>query len=211
MRWTPLLVACLAASCARAAHSPFEPHSNKPIDPHLIELSSDTSTGLVPAGSPSELAIRIRVSAARVPSDHRPPLDLVLLLDTSGSMEGASISALRNAAHDLVERMGPRDHLAIVTFDSSADVLVPSHELDGDTRAGALDKIDHLQARGTTDMADGLALALQQIATGRTAGSIDRIVLLGDGVPNDPAPLPGLVAQARDARVSPLARSPSIA
>src|SRR5262245_22159992 len=98
--------------------------------------------------------------------------------------------------------MSPRDHLAVVTFDSTAQVVIPSTELTPAARAGALDKIDALRARGTTDMADGLALALQQVAQGRVANSIDRIVLLGDGVPNDPAPLPALVEQARGARVS---------
>src|SRR5262249_24588100 len=115
---------------------------------------------------------------------------------------GAAIEALRHAAHTMVDRMSPRDHLAVVTFDSTAQVVVPSTVLSASARADALDKIDGLRARGTTDMADGLALALQQAAQGRAAGSIDRIVLLGDGVANDPAPLPSLVEQARAARIS---------
>jgi Ca-activated chloride channel family protein len=205
MRSTPLLASFLAlAACGRTPTSPFAP---KPApaaatDPHLIEMTSDTTTDLVPAGSPTELAIRIRVSASRPPSTNRPPLDLVLLLDTSGSMEGDSIEALRKAAHDLVDKMAPHDHLAVITFDSTAQVVIPSTELTPDARVAALDKIDSLKARGTTDMSDGLALALQQAAAGRVANSIDRIVLLGDGVPNDPAPLPTLIDQARAARIS---------
>ncbi len=123
MRSTPLVASFLAfAACGRTPTSPFAP---KPApaaaaDPHLIEMTSDTTTDLVPAGTPAELAIRIRVSASRLPSTNRPPLDLVLLLDTSGSMEGSSIEALRKAAHDLVDKMAPRDHLAVITFDSSA-------------------------------------------------------------------------------------------
>jgi Ca-activated chloride channel homolog len=196
--------ACLAAACGRTPTSPFDPHRPPagPADPHLVEMSADTTTDLVPAGSPAELAIRIRVSASRVSSGQRPALDLVLLLDTSGSMEGPAIEALRRAAHTMVERMSPRDHLAVVTFDSSARVVIPSTELTASARAAALDKIDGLRARGTTAMADGLALALQQVAQGRAAGTIDRIVLLGDGVANDPAPLPSLVEQARAARIS---------
>src|SRR5690349_9383980 len=115
MRSTPLLFVGLAlisaAACGRPAQSPFggPQQPAAAADPHLIEMSSDTTTDLVPAGTPAELAIRIRVSAARLPSTNRPPLDLVLLLDTSGSMEGPSIEALRKAAHDLVDKMAPRD------------------------------------------------------------------------------------------------------
>jgi Ca-activated chloride channel family protein len=192
-----------AAACGKPK-SPFTAPQAPPVvaDPHLIEMSSETTTDLVPAGEPAELAIRIRVSAGHVPSANRPPLDLVLLLDTSGSMEGKSIEALRAAAHDLVSRMSPRDHLAVVTFDSQARVVIPSAELTADARIAALEKIDHLEARGTTDMSDGMALALQQVSAGRAAGSIDRIVMLGDGVPNDPAPMPSLIDQARAARIS---------
>ncbi len=202
MRTTPLAFASLVVFGCSHPHAAAPKTPAAAGDPHLIEMSSETTTSLVPAGSPSELAIRIRVSAARMPSASRPPLDLVLLLDTSGSMEGASIEGLRHAAHDLIERMSPRDRLAVVTFDSQAQVLVASTELTGQARVTALDVVDHLRARGTTDLGDGLALALQQVAAGRVASSIDRIVLVGDGVPNDPTPIPGLVDQARSARVS---------
>jgi len=202
----PALIAALAAlptaaACGkpRAAGPPPPPVA---ADPHLIEMAAETTTDLVPAESPAELAIRIRVSAARPPSASRPPLDLVLALDTSGSMEGPAIEALRGSAHDLIERMSPRDHLAVVTFASTAQVLVPSTELTAEARDKALEAVAHIEARGTTDMASGLDLALGQIAAGKVNGSVDRVVLLGDGVPNDPSPLPSLVDRARAGRIS---------
>ena len=201
----PALLAVLASIPAAAACGKPRPATPGPAvaaDPHLVEMAAETTTDLVPADSPAELAIRIRVSAARMPSAKRPPLDLVLALDTSGSMEGPAIDALRGAAHDLIERMSPRDHLAVVTFASTAEVLVPSTVLTAEAREKALDAVAHIKARGTTNMAGGLGLALGQVAAGRVSGSVDRIVLLGDGVPNDPAPLPQLIAQARADRIS---------
>jgi Ca-activated chloride channel family protein len=190
-----LLAASTVFACACGATAP-------PGDPNLIEMSADATTTLVTAGAPGELAVRIRVSAGRVADAVRPPLDLVLLLDTSGSMEGAPIAAVRTAARALVERMSPDDHLAIVTFDSTARALVPSVAIDDDRRAAALAAIGRVEARGTTALADGLAVALEQVGRGHQPGSIDRIVLLGDGVPNDPAPIANLVARARGAGVS---------
>ncbi len=192
-----LALSLVAAVCLAACGAP-EP----PGDPNVIEMSAEATTTLVAAGAPGELAVRIRVSAGRVATDVRPPLDLVLVLDSSGSMEGAPIAAVRTAARALVERLNPGDHLAIVTFDSTARALAPTAAIDDDTRAAALTAIDRLEARGTTALADGLALALAQVKAGRTAGSIDRIVLLGDGVPNDPSPIANLVAQARADGVS---------
>ncbi|MCE9571835.1 MAG: VWA domain-containing protein [Deltaproteobacteria bacterium] len=186
--WLLSLVTMLISACGAAP---------PPGDPNLVEMSAEASTVLVTAGAPSEVAVRIRVSAGKVASDVRPPLDLVLLLDTSGSMEGAPIAAVRASARALVERLNDGDRLAIVTFDSTARALVPSAPIDDDARAAALTAIDRIEARGTTALADGLAVALAQVRAGRVAGSIDRIVLLGDGVPNDPAPIANLVTQAR--------------
>jgi Ca-activated chloride channel family protein len=165
-------------------------------DPRLVELAVEPTADKVLAKEVGELAVRIRVSAAKLPPGERPPLNLALVLDTSGSMEGAAIEAEKQAARDLVARLTPRDRVSLVIFHSAAEVLVTTTPVTDKARKDIAVAIDGIQARGTTDMASGLALGLQQAATGRVQSSIDRVVLLGDGVPNDPAPIPGLVAQA---------------
>lgn len=165
-------------------------------DPHLIELSIDPTADKVLSEQVGELAVRIRVSAARMPPGNRPPLNLTLVLDTSGSMEGEAIEAEKRAARALVERLTPNDRVSLVVFHSSAEVLVPSTPVNPDARKKLAKAIDGIVARGTTDLALGLGLGLQQAQGGRMNGSIDRLVLLGDGVANDPAPVPALVAQA---------------
>ena len=85
---------------------------------------------------------------------------------------------------------------------SGAEVVVPSVPGDPVARAWADYRLGRLEARGTTDLAGGLALGLQQVALGRQPGSIDRLVLVGDGVPNDATALPSLVEQARSSRVA---------
>ncbi len=165
-------------------------------DPHLVELAVEPTADRVLAEQVGELAVRIRVSAAKLPPGERPPLDLALVLDTSGSMEGEAIEAEKQAARDLVARLTPRDRVSLVIFHSTAEVLVPATPVTDAARQQLAKAIDGITARGTTDLASGLALGIQQAQAGRVQGSIDRIVLLGDGVPNDPAPIPGLVAQA---------------
>lgn len=165
-------------------------------DPHLVELAVDPTADKVLAKEVGELAVRIRVSAAKLPPGERPPLNLALVLDTSGSMEGEAIEAEKQAARDLVARLTPRDRVSLVVFHSTAEVLMPATPMTDKARKELATAIDGITARGTTDMASGLALGLQQAANGRVPQSIDRVVLLGDGVPNDPAPIPGLVAQA---------------
>ncbi|MBZ0237668.1 MAG: VWA domain-containing protein, partial [Deltaproteobacteria bacterium] len=198
--FTFIVAAALLAACSG------QKPSGAPLavsgDPRLVELAVEPTAGKVLAKEVGELAVRIRVSAARLPPGERPPLNLALVLDTSGSMEGAAIEEEKRAARELVERLTPRDRVSLVVFHSTAEVLVPATPVTDKARKQLAAAIDGITARGTTDMASGLTLGLQQAQAGRAPRSIDRVVLLGDGVPNDPAPIPGLVAQAVQQRLS---------
>jgi len=196
------LIACTHAKHPTSLTSTVGTPIAAAVDPKLVEMTADPTATLVLANAVSDLGIRVRITAHDLPSAKRPPLDLALVLDTSGSMEGKAIDALRASARELAGKLRDGDHLSVVVFHSKAEILVPSVIVTATNRADIDHAIANIHATGTTDMADGLTLGLSQLTAGITANSINRIVLLSDGVPNSSVALPQIVASIRQAGVS---------
>ncbi|HSM56715.1 MAG TPA: VIT domain-containing protein [Candidatus Sulfomarinibacteraceae bacterium] len=87
--------------------------------------------------------------------------DVIIVLDTSGSMEGQKLAQAKNAAHYVVEHLNPEDRFNIISFStgvrSYAPQLVPASEA-GDVASF----IDNLQALGGTNISLALLDAMQQ-------------------------------------------------
>jgi Ca-activated chloride channel homolog len=158
----------------------------------LVTMTAMPTSDLLRADADGELAVRIRIEAPPLADRDRPVLNLALVVDTSASMEGESIDQVKAAARAVVEQMSARDRLSIVTFSSTASVALASTLLDDDGREAATAAIDAIRATGTTDLAAGLTLGFQEVWGHRTGG-IDRMVLIADGFPNDPDPIPVIV------------------
>lgn len=190
--WAAAL-AVVAAVCFACARTQTQAPKS---DPSPIAVTGALGSAFVKSNASQEMVARIAVTASPRTTSARPPVNLVLLVDTSGSMEGRAIADARAASLALLDTLSPRDRLAVVTFDSKAEVLLPSTKLeDADTKELRA-KIGAMKARGTTDMASGLRLALNEVEKSLEKDGVNRIVLLGDGVPNDDAQIASLVAEA---------------
>jgi len=203
LAWLPLLVtACTHAKPPTTIATNTRPPLVAAIDPHLVEMTADPTTSLVLASATSDLGIRVRITAKDLPAAQRPPLDLALVLDTSGSMEGDAIEALRTSARALAKELRDGDRLSVVVFNSKAQVLVPNAVVGPRNRASIDHAIAEIKATGTTDLTAGLSLGLAELRAGLMPAGINRIVLLSDGIPNTSAQLPQIVAGIRQAGVS---------
>jgi Ca-activated chloride channel family protein len=112
----------------------------------------------------------------------RPDLNLSLVLDRSGSMEGEKMVRAREAAMFCVDQMLATDRLSVVTFDEHIDVLFPSEPVRN--KQSMKDLISRVGARGSTALHEawvrgGLTVSEQMLDTG-----INRVVLITDGLAN---------------------------
>lgn len=151
----------------------------------VVSFEGATTNKLVRAGAPGDLVARLRIATRAPERAGRVRANVALLVDASGSMEGKPIADAIAASLAMVESLADGDRLTVVAFGSTTETLLPSAELDADSRAEARERIAALQARGTTDLAGGLERAVSEVARHLDPEGINRVVLLGDGVPND--------------------------
>jgi Ca-activated chloride channel family protein len=111
----------------------------------------------------------------------RPPLDLAIAVDVSGSMSGQPISFVRDGLHNMLEVLEEGDRITLIAYSDNAQVR--ASQLDPIADEDALrEAIDGLRATGSTNIYDGLFSALTEIDAGRSADRQARVVLLSDGV-----------------------------
>ncbi|MBX3227256.1 MAG: VWA domain-containing protein [Labilithrix sp.] len=114
----------------------------------------------------------------------RPPMDIALVVDTSGSMAGAKIENARNAAATLVKNLKDGDIVALDSFSDTARKLVAPTKLDASSRATILNAIAQLRPSGSTNMFDGLMMGESQVARAPATHSVRRVVIISDGIAN---------------------------
>jgi Ca-activated chloride channel homolog len=167
-----------------------------------VSLEASLDNRFVKSGAPQAVVARVALAAQKRAESSRPPVNLALLVDTSGSMEGRAIADARAASLALLDSLTEDDRLAVVSFDSQARVLLPSTRLADADAKELRAQIGAMKAVGTTDMAAGLRLALGEVEKGLSPDGVNRVVLVGDGVPNDDRDILPLVAQAAAKGVS---------
>ncbi|MCX7799773.1 MAG: VWA domain-containing protein [Fimbriimonadales bacterium] len=111
----------------------------------------------------------------------RTPMNLCLVIDRSGSMEGPPLEYVKQACRYVVDLLTPNDVLSIVTFEETAQVLMPPQRVT--QKAPILEGIARLTIGNTTNLYDGLNLGLQQIVQSQETGRASRLLLLTDGEP----------------------------
>lgn len=145
--------------------------------------------------------VHIGIQGALPEIEDRPPLNLVFLIDTSGSMQDANkLPLLKQSFRLLLSELRPEDQVSIVTYAGSAgQVLEPTAASE---RTKILNALEQLEAGGSTAGQAGLQQAYQMAEGMAEEGDVTRVILATDGDFNvglsDPDALKNFIASKRD-------------
>lgn len=159
-----------------------------PSSEPVVKLAAEFDRSVVWEKGNSVRFLGVGLTAqAPVTTKVRPPLNLALVIDASGSMNGDRLDAARRAALDLIERLTPRDVLSVVSFASDVITHVNALPLSDENRRSALRAVEGLLARGSTNLSGGWQRGAECVAAyNRTQpGGHNRVLLLTDGHANE--------------------------
>jgi Ca-activated chloride channel family protein len=128
-------------------------------------------------------------------ADDAPPAarEAVFVVDTSGSMQGASIAQAKAALATALDRLAPGDRFNVIEFNSAARALFGAPvPVDLGTIAQAKAFVAKLEARGGTEMKPALELALTR---GDAPGFVRQVVFLTDGAVGNEGELISLIGE----------------
>ncbi len=146
-----------------------------------IQLRSTLSHSVIPDVTEEQLIyVLLEVSAQGVPTTMpKLPLNLCLVIDRSSSMRGERLQQVKEAANRIVDLLSEDDCLSLVTFNDRAEVVIASQRVRNKVDLKRM--IGGVEAAGGTEMATGMALALQEIQRALVGRGVSRILLLTDG------------------------------
>jgi len=198
----PEAAASSSAAAAAAAAQP-EPELGQS---GALTVSTRVEYAAIPSGQSQDVfgivtlqaAAKEALQSAAAEETPRQPLDIICVLDVSGSMSGEKLRLVQGAVRFVVNECQPQDRLSIVTFNSGSSRALRLCRMTPDGKNEATVATLRLNAGGGTNISSGVETALQIAERRRYRNPVSAILLLTDGQDGrSSASLPGQIQRAQ--------------
>lgn len=126
------------------------------------------------------LLLHVGLQGKKIATNDLPPLNMVFLLDVSGSMSAANkLPLLKSSFMLLIDQLRPEDRVAIVVYAGNSGLVLPS--TSGDKKQTIKESLNRLNAGGSTAGGEGIKLAYKIAEENFMENGNNRIILATDG------------------------------
>lgn len=174
-----VLVTALAATSAQAA-----------------QVKLDVAMGSASALANTKQTAYVRVAMTGFEykdKSARPPVNVALVLDKSGSMRGEKLAKAKEAAIMVIDRLRSDDIISVVAYDSRVTVLVPATKVSDKSNIHAA--IRSLEAGSNTALFAGVSKGAAEVRKFIEEERVNRVILISDGLANEGPSSPGDLAE----------------
>ncbi|MBK9584338.1 MAG: VWA domain-containing protein [Alphaproteobacteria bacterium] len=105
---------------------------NARADNPSVQITSQPEPFIHHDGQNQKIYLKVGLRGTKPDFDEmqRPPINLALVLDKSGSMSGQKIEDVKQAAKAMIDRLQSGDTISIIIYDDRSQVLVPTTHLE---------------------------------------------------------------------------------
>ena len=140
-----------------------------------------------------EVIFQIDLAGIESKTKRKSPINLALVLDRSGSMEGSKLEKAKQAACQAIDRLSPEDVFSLVIYDNQIEVLISPQNVKNPEELKK--RIHQIHAGGSTALYGGVKEGAEQLRKFSNSHAINRIILLSDGLANVGPSSPGDLAK----------------
>ena len=171
----------------------------------VVGLDVSVSTPWLLAGERHITHLKVSLTGFDMGSNQdRAPVNVAIVLDRSGSMNGEKIDRAKEAARMAVGLLDERDIVSVVAYSDTVSVLVPATRATD--RRFIQERIASIYADGSTALFAGVSKGADELFKFFDSNRVNRVILLSDGLanvgPESPAALGELGASLRKTGIS---------
>ncbi len=160
----------------------------------LVECDLTLDRTVLPAGQSQKAVVKINLDVPAIPVEvERPPVNLTLVLDRSGSMSGQKIDKAKEAAITALRRLGPQDIFSLVIYDHNVQTIVPPQSAANTEWIES--RIRGIYPGGNTALYGAVSQGAAEVRKNLGGPFVHRVILLSDGLANVGPSTPGDLAR----------------
>jgi Ca-activated chloride channel family protein len=153
----------------------------------ILKASGHLSQNKVLFGSRGLVNLNLTLQAGNLTADTRPDarsVDMVIVLDRSGSMQGRKLIDARQAVNKLLSTLSASDRFALVAYSEGVQIVSGLVNVTDSNRAYLLSLVNGVKAGGGTNLGAGLQTGINVLRTPLRSGNAARVILISDGLAN---------------------------
>jgi len=147
-----------------------------------IRVNAALATPVMLADKKQTAYLQVGLTGFHLKKENIAPINVALVIDKSGSMQGDKIRRAKKAANMAVNLLHKHDIISVISFDHRIEVLLPATKPTDKRTIHAA--INRLRAGGSTALFSGVKKGAQEVRKFLEKDRVNRIILLSDGKAN---------------------------